>query len=84
MVPEVITMADDQGKEIEQIVQMEMKARQSRVEGFQAMNKARQEGFQMANESSQKSQEVRQGTAFKRSAADGADFSKETKANLGQ
>jgi len=75
-------MAEEQGQEIEQIIQMEMKARQSRYEGFQQMNKTVKEGFQIANESSQKSQEVRQGAAFKRAAADGVDFSKETQKNM--
>ena len=68
---------EDQDKRIEEIVQMEMKRRQARFDGFQEMNKANQEGFNMANQSHEKNAEVREQGLMKRSDMDGTDLSKE-------
>ncbi|MDQ7821193.1 MAG: hypothetical protein RDV48_00225 [Candidatus Eremiobacteraeota bacterium] len=77
-------MAEEEGgKEIEQIIKMEMEARKVRFEGLQGINKANKEGFAVANESAQKASESRTAAAFKRSASDGVDLSKETQKSMG-
>jgi hypothetical protein len=75
---------DDGSQTIQTIAKMESEKNQSRVKGYQAMAKAMQEGFQEANQSNQKSAEVREGAAFKRTAKDSADFSRETQQDLQQ